>query len=351
MGSAPRSDSHCVRLCFPVFLRLISSTLSHRYLLVADPTLREKEPVAGGVMTRILITGSNGMLGNRLVEQLRARNDVELIATSLGADRRPDPTGYTYEPMDVTLEQSVTDVCQRFRPDAIIHTAALTQVDVAEQQPARCRILNVGAVAHLVGACAQFGIHLVHLSTDFVFNGLAGPYEECEPTTPISTYGRSKAAAEQLLRDSTISWAVVRTILVYGKEVPGGRLNILHWAARVLRSGEPVQVVEDQFRMPTYDEDLARACMDLAIKREQGIFHICGKDEVNIYELVGRVARHLGLGMESVRPVSSSDLPMAELRPPRTGFRLNKAKSRLNYEPVSLEFGLTSVLGPSVSGS
>jgi dTDP-4-dehydrorhamnose reductase len=100
--------------------------------------------------------------------------------------------------------------------------------------------------------------------------------------------------------------------------------------------------------MPTFDQDLARACADIAIKRDTGIFHICGKDEVSIYELVGRVARHLGLGMKAVRPVSSSSVPMAELRPARTGFRLDKAKLRLNYEPVSLELGLTSVLGPPV---
>jgi len=303
------------------------------------------------MMTRILITGSNGLLGNRLIDYIQTRDDVELIATSLGVNRRADAQGYTYESLDVTQEQAVHDVCMRYRPDVIIHTAALTQVELAEQQPAQCRLLNVRAVAHLVGACARYGIHLVHLSTDFVFDGLSGLYDEEDRVSPISVYGMSKAAAERLLCDSAISWSVVRTILVYGREVPGGRTNILHWARKVLQSGESVSVVNDQYRMPTYDEDLARACVDIAFRREAGIFHICGKDEVSIYELVGRVARHLGLGMQAVRAVSTSSLPMAELRPARTGFRLDKAKSMLNYEPVSLEFGLTSVLGPPVGAS
>ena len=299
-------------------------------------------------MVRILVTGSNGFLGHRLVASLRLRTDVELIATSLGPDRRSDTEGYLYVPLDVTSEQAVQEVCGRYRPDAIIHTAAITQVDQAEQQPARCRRLNVGAVAHLVSACARYGIHLLQLSTDFVFDGLSGPYAESDPVSPISVYGWSKAAAEKLLSDSEISWAVVRTILVYGQEVPGGRSNIVQWATKVLQSGSPVQVVNDQYRMPTFVEDLAQACIEIALRKEQGIFHISGEEEVSIFELVGHVAQHLGLSMEKVQSVNSSDLAGAELRPPRTGFILGKAKSRIHFEPVSLETGLTKVLGPAI---
>jgi dTDP-4-dehydrorhamnose reductase len=299
-------------------------------------------------MVRILVTGSNGFLGHRLVASLRLRTDVELIATSLGPDRRSDTEGYLYVPLDVTSEQAVQEVCGRYRPDAIIHTAAITQVDQAEQQPARCRRLNVGAVAHLVSACARYGIHLLQLSTDFVFDGLSGPYAESDPVSPISVYGWSKAAAEKLLSDSEISWAVVRTILVYGQEVPGGRSNIVQWATKVLQSGSPVQVVNDQYRTPTFVEDLAQACIEIALRKEQGIFHISGEEEVSIFELVGHVAQHLGLSMEKVQSVNSSDLAGAELRPPRTGFILGKAKSRIHFEPVSLETGLTKVLGPAI---
>ena len=298
-------------------------------------------------MVRILVTGSNGFLGHRLVASLRLRTDVELIATSLGPDRRSDTEGYLYVPLDVTSEQAVQEVCGRYRPDAIIHTAAITQVDQAEQQPARCRRLNVGAVAHLVSACARYGIHLLQLSTDFVFDGLSGPYAESDPVSPISVYGWSKAASEKLLSDSEISWAVVRTILVYGQEVPGGRSNIVQWATKVLQSGSPVQVVNDQYRTPTFVEDLAQACIEIALRKEQGIFHISGEEEVSIFELVGHVAQHLGLSMEKVQSVNSSDLAGAELRPPRTGFILGKAKSRIHFEPVSLETGLTKVLGPA----
>jgi len=316
--------------------------------LAAHQTICEKKPLAGGVMVRILVTGSNGFLGHRLVASLRLRTDVELIATSLGPDRRSDTEGYLYVPLDVTSEQAVQEVCGRYRPDAIIHTAAITQVDQAEQQPARCRRLNVGAVAHLVSACARYGIHLLQLSTDFVFDGLSGPYAESDPVSPISVYGWSKAAAEKLLSDSEISWAVVRTILVYGQEVPGGRSNIVQWATKVLQSGSPVQVVNDQYRTPTFVEDLAQACIEIALRKEQGIFHISGEEEVSIFELVGHVAQHLGLSMEKVQSVNSSDLAGAELRPPRTGFILGKAKSRIHFEPVSLETGLTKVLGPAI---
>ncbi len=348
MGNTPRQNQDCVRVRFFIFLWFISTALPHSGLLAAHQTVPEKKPLLGRVMVRILVTGCNGLLGNRLIEFLRARTDVELIATSLGPNRHIQLEGYHYVPMDVMSEHQVLEVCGRYRPDAIIHTAALTQVDMAEQQPLRCRRLNVGAVANMVGVCARFGIHLVHLSTDFVFDGLSGPYSETDPVSPISVYGRSKAAAELLLKDSEISWAVVRTILVYGHEVPAGRSNIVSWAVKLLQSGDEVRVVNDQIRMPTFVGDLAQACVEIAMKRERGIFHISGQDEVSIVELVGRVAQHLGLSMEKVQPVSSSDLPGAELRPRRTGFLLDKARSKINYYPIPLDQGLTAVLGPHV---
>jgi len=303
--------------------------------------------MAGGMKTRILVTGSNGLLGNRLVEHLRNRGEVELLATSRGADRREDRAGYGYLPLDVTQEDAIQEVFQQFRPDAIIHTAACTQVEVAEAQPAECRLLNVGAVDYLIRACNRWGGHLVFLSTDFVFNGMDGPYSEEDGLSPISTYGRSKAAAEKLLRDSGISWAIVRTILVYGKKVPEGRQNILHWAEKALRSGQPIRVVNDQYRMPTLDEDLAWACTEIALKRATGVFHICGPDGVTIHELVCRVAGHLGLGTEGIEPVPSRALAHAELRPLRTGFYTRRAQAQLGFVATSLNQGLAAVLGPA----
>lgn len=290
---------------------------------------------------RILITGSNGLLGQKLVGALRSDPQVQLIATSRGADRTPEPSGYTYSALDCTDAEAVLAVLHEHRPDAIIHTAAMTNVDACELDPAECRTQNVQAVENLCHAARTIDAHLIHLSTDFIFDGEAGPYSEEDEPRPLSIYGQSKLDAELAVMNAGLRrWAIARTIIVYGIAPGLSRSNVVLWAKSALEIGQPINVVHDQWRMPTLAEDLAEGCIAIAKERAVGIYNLSGPDGMSILELVQRVGKFFGLDTSAVRPIDSASLNQPAKRPPRTGFVLDKARRDLGYSPRGFEAGL-----------
>ena len=292
---------------------------------------------------RILVTGSNGLLGQKLVHALRVRTDVELIATSIGANRVPETEGYSYASLDITNRQQVLDAVAEHRPNVLINTAAMTHVDKCVADKEGCWKLNVTAVEHLVEACEANNVHLLHLSTDFIFDGEAGPYRETDGPNPVSYYGESKLAAERVVEKAQCSWAIARTVLVYGVTESMSRSNVVLWAKGALEKGEPIRVVNDQFRTPTLSEDLAAGCIQIAEQKATGIYHLSGKDFMSVLELVQRVADHFGLDASIATPISSEALNQPAKRPPITGFVLDKARTELGYAPRNFEEGLDVV--------
>lgn len=289
----------------------------------------------------ILITGSNGLLGQTLVRKLNKRSGIKLIATSRGKNRINQKDGYIYENVDVTDEAAVKKVIDRHQPEALIHTAAMTNVDQCESNRAACRELNVSAVEHLLNACLPHQTHFIHLSTDFIFDGEASPYRETDSPAPLSYYGETKLEAEEIIKHSALPWAIARTILVYGVVGDMSRSNIVLWAKAALEKKQELSIVNDQFRTPTYVDDLADGCIAIAEKKATGIFHLSGKDFMSIVELVKRVASYYHLDDSFIREVSSETLNQTAGRPPKTGFILDKAKAILNYNPHSFEEGIS----------
>ncbi|WP_257666160.1 SDR family oxidoreductase [Parapedobacter tibetensis] len=292
---------------------------------------------------KILVTGSNGLLGQKIIDLAPALNDIDLIASSRGENRHPITGGYQYIDLDILDHNRLREVVAEYRPDTIINTAAMTNVDACEHDPEGCRKLNVEAVEQLAALCDEFQIHLIHLSTDFIFDGEDGPYAEDDQPNPLSLYGQSKLDAEHIIQRSNCKWAILRTILVYGVVADMSRSNIVLWAKSALEKGKPLNVVNDQWRMPTLAEDLAQACLLAAMKEAEGIFHISGNDMFAIHELVEAVAAHWQLDKSLINQVSSSTLSQAAPRPKRTGFILDKARTVLGYEPKSFSEGLVLV--------
>lgn len=291
-------------------------------------------------MRKILVTGSNGLLGQKITERILQTRQFDLIATSKGADRYPVQGGYTYAEMDILDPLNVRNVLHHYRPDAVIHTAAMTNVDTCEAQPDLAYRLNVESVETLAAFCSQNDIQLVHLSTDFIFDGANGSYDENATPSPLSYYGVTKVQAEEALKASSCDWVIVRTILVYGIVSDMSRSNIVLWAKNALEKGNPINVVNDQWRMPTLAEDLADACLLAVEKEARGIYHISGKDMMSIAELVGRVSDFWSLDKSLIREISSASLNQTARRPVKTGFILDKAIRDLGYAPHSFEEGL-----------
>lgn len=294
-------------------------------------------------MKTVLVTGSNGLLGQKITEKILKEGGVNLIATAKGANRYPVTEGYTYAEMDILNPAEVKAVVEQYRPDAIIHTAAMTNVDACEEQKELAYQLNVGAVKTLVDICEELDIQLVHLSTDFIFDGADGPYDEEATPNPLSYYGETKLLAEELIKASKAKWAILRTIIVFGIVSDMSRSNIVLWAKGALEKGNPLNIVNDQWRMPTLAEDLADCCL-LAIEHQgQGVFNVSGKDLMSISELVARVADFWNLDKSLINEVSAAALNQPAKRPVKTGFILDKAMTQLHYQPHSFEEGLAIV--------
>lgn len=288
---------------------------------------------------RILITGSNGLLGQKLVTLLQEKKDVHLIATARGPLVLPLSTG-EFNILDIANQQQVEEVLSKTTPDAVIHTAAMTQVDDCETQQEKCWMHNVTAVQYLVTACKKVNAHLIHVSTDFIFDGSKGPLDEAEVPSPINYYGKSKLEAEKIIRASDINWCIIRTVLVYGITKDMSRSNIVLWVKKSLEERKSISVVNDQWRTPTLAEDLAMGCYLATRLKAKGIYHISGEEMMTPFDIAVQTAEFFNLDKSLIHQTNSSTFRQAALRPPKTGFIITKAKNELGYAPHSFKEGL-----------
>ena len=286
---------------------------------------------------KVLLTGSNGLLGQKLLHKLRLDNNVDLVAISKGPNRVSHQAGYIYFSLDLTNEQEVKELLIREHPDVIINTAAMTDVDACEDNPQECDNINVEAVGILSEVAEKIDSHLIHISTDFIFDGENGPYKEDDTPNPLSYYGLSKLKSENILLKSSCKWTILRTIIVFGVGESLNKGNIVLWAKGALEKGEPLDIIDDQFRSPTLAEDLADACILAVKKKAYGIFNASGKDIMSIYEMVEHIGKYYGLDTTHLNKISTSKLNQRAKRPPRTGFVLDKAINELGYNPHSFE--------------
>ena len=294
-------------------------------------------------MKTILVTGSNGLLGQKIIYALRNKDGIRCISSSRGENRMKAKDGYIYESLDLTHKSEMIKVFEKYSPDAIINTAAMTNVDACEFKKEEALIQNVETVENLIECCKTFNTHLVHLSTDFVFNGLNGPYIESDETDPLSYYAFTKREAEKKIEESGLKWAILRTIIIYGVVDDNSRSNIVLWAIHALINGKSITVINDQFRSPTLAEDLADACISAVLKDATGIFHVSGRELMNILDIVKIVADYFELDSSFIKPISSLDLKQQAKRPPITGFIIEKAVKELDFHPHTFLEGLSYI--------
>tara|TARA_B110000908_G_scaffold37384_1_gene44873 strand:+ start:29297 stop:30199 length:903 start_codon:yes stop_codon:yes gene_type:complete len=287
---------------------------------------------------KILITGSNGLLGQKLVSLLK--NDHQLLATSTGQNIINDKSNYSYSSLDITDAKSVELLFHSFKPNVVINTAAMTNVDGCEDEKNKCFDINVKAVQTLADLCQDSNAHLIHISTDFIFDGQDGPYKEDDLANPLSYYGKSKYESELVLDESKANWTILRTIILYGTADNLKRNNIVLWGRKALKDGQSLNIIDDQFRSPTLAEDLAQACRLALEKNAFGIFNVSGKDIMSIFEMVERMADFYKCDKSNINKISSDTLNQKAKRPPKTGFVLDKAIKELGYQPHSFEQGL-----------
>nr|AAG29801.1 dTDP-4-keto-6-deoxyhexose reductase [Streptomyces rishiriensis] len=251
------------------------------------------------MMNRWLVTGAGGMLGRDLVRVLEALNEPVLAAT------RQD--------LDITDRFSVRAVVSRYRPTAIVNCAAWTRFHEAETSEAEAHLINGRGARELATICGDRSIRLVHLSTDYVFDGASRrPYAESAATGPINAYGRTKLAGEQavleLLPDDG---TIVRTAWLYGRH----GTNFLRKMVRLEQTHKTVDVVDDQWGQPTWSVDLAQQIVALVRHGASGVFHGTSSGETTWYDFARMIFRLLGADPGRIRPVRSDQIAGGELRP------------------------------------
>lgn len=284
----------------------------------------------------LLVTGASGFLGWYLCRLVPG--DVALHGT---CHQHPLPLAHgQMHRVSLTDPAALLALLDQVRPQAIIHTAALSQPNRCQQEPDRSYAINVGGTRTLATYAAQAGIPLVFTSTDQVFGGDQAPYAETAPPSPINTYGQHKAEAEGLVAQIHPRAVICRLPLLYGPPAPVGRSFLQGFLAQ-LQAGEPLALFTDEFRRPAHVDDVAAGLL-LALGRGQGIFHLSGPDRVSRYEFGQHMAAVFGLDADLIRPCLQAAVPMAAPRPVDVSTH-NRRAVALGYGPRGVGAGLMAV--------
>ena len=281
---------------------------------------------------KILITGVNGLVGNSLYKLLEESDHI-VYSSSRNIE------GLAKYKVDITNKNEVDSFFESEKPDLVINSAAMADVDLCEEERELCWKVNVEGVQNLVDMCNRYGSHLTHISTDYIFDGKkeSGIYLENDKPNPQGYYAESKLEGERIILDSNISHSILRTILVYGLH---NKPNIITFLKSYLEEGKSVNLVSDQVRMPTFVDDLSRACISASEKKARGVFHICGPEQMSYLDIGNRIAEYFSFDKSLINHVQTKDLNQKAKRPFRTGFNLQKSKEKLNYIPTNFEDSL-----------
>ena len=286
---------------------------------------------------KIIILGANGFIGRRILNRLYPNHQV--LACSLHPDILPEE-GYRFETIDMLDYSAMTTLLNDFQPEVIINASALSVVDYCELHPEEAYAMNVPAVKHLAEYSRDHSCRLIHLSTDFVFDGTSSiAYTETDTPNPVNYYGKTKQWSEEVIGQLCTDYAIVRVEVVYGKPLPKQHGNIVHLVKNRLENGQSIRVVSDQFRSPTWVEDIACAIEQLLSNQHQGIYHICGGETLSVAEIAYRAAKYFNLDTSLIEPITTEAINEATPRPPFTPMSVEKAQQEFGYQPSVLEEG------------
>jgi dTDP-4-dehydrorhamnose reductase len=281
-------------------------------------------------MTKILITGANGLLGQALVNYLS--QDFEVLATGIEPEFSLGNQTCEFKSFDITDFSQTKEIFSNFRPDVVINTASLTNVDDCEVNRNLCWNVNVKGVENLAKAAKKYMTLLIQLSTDYVFDGEEGPYNEEARPHPLGYYAKSKLASENLSRMSGIPYAIVRTSVLYGLG-NNVKKNFFLWLYNKLKNNVKVNIVTDQYNTPTLVDDLAIGIKQLIHKSAYGVYHISGGDFLNRYDFANLLAKIAGFSLNLIEPVTTDFLKQVAPRPVKAGLTIDKAIEKIDYQP------------------
>ena len=277
-------------------------------------------------MSRVLLIGCNGLLGQNLVRT--APPGWELQGTGMETMPAPQAGLAGYRRLDIGDRDPIEAAVRAVDPDWIFNAAAVTDVDLCEREPALAARINRDAVGWMAGT----GKPLVHVSTDYVFDGEAGPYSEDAPARPLSVYGSTKLESEALVLSGSSRSLIVRTMTLWGKG-RGMKTSFVDFVRNSLASGKAIRIVTDQCGNPTLAEDLALSIWKLVAGGRSGVYHAAGSEWNSRFDWARAIAAHYGLDASLIQPCLTADLKQAARRPLRSGLRIDKLIRDTGFSP------------------
>ena len=274
------------------------------------------------------------MLGQRIAARLKRNEKIELLCA--GIEINPVLQDIFYEKADLTDKKSVRELIKSFYPDIIINCAAFTDVDGAEKEKDAAWKINVTSVENLVKYGKTKDAHLIHFSTDYIFNGENGPYNEEDLPDPLSYYGRSKLAAENVITLGGIKYTIIRTNVLYGA-LRNGRPDFVTWVYESLRMGKEIKIVDDQINNPAYADDIVDAVSKIVDFDKTGIYNIGGPEFISRYEFTLRIANYFGLDKKLISPVKTEIFNQPAKRPLKSGLITLKAETEFGFRAHTIE--------------
>ncbi len=289
------------------------------------------------IKKRILIIGASGMLGQRCAKHFSSQENVETLCADIGETIKFPNATYKY--LDMTLRDEVKNLIFDFMPDAIVNASAYTNVDRSETERELAWKINVKGVEYLAEAAAAIDAHLVHISSDYVFDGTKGPYTEVDKTEPVGYYGRTKFASENAVRISGVLGTIVRTNVLYGI-IPSGRADFVRWVVDSIRNNKPIRIVSDQFNNPTFIDDLVKGIAAIIDLKKYGLYNLAGIEVLSRFDFTMRISKVFDLDTSLITKVTTDELNQPARRPLKSGLIILKAQTELGYKPMGLDESL-----------
>lgn len=267
---------------------------------------------------KFFITGGSGLLGERLSAIANDNYDITLSHNS-------NPTGNTIK-CDITNEQEVEKVILNNNPDVIIHCAAMTNVDLCEDEIDKAYEINGNGTGNIARAGEKVGAKVIYVSTDFVFDGKKGNYSEDDEVNPLGYYAKSKYDGEVQLKKYSTNWAIARVSVLYGWHK---RQNFTTWVINQLRQNNDINIVTDQINSPTFADNAAEAIYEIALQDKNGIYHTAGNDEISRYDFTMKIAEEFDLNKELIHPTNSTEFVQKAPRPMNSSLNVHKVEKEL----------------------
>jgi len=287
---------------------------------------------------RLLITGGSGLLGSKIAS-IAAQKGYKVYS---GYNNHEATNGISIK-LDICNKKEVIKAFEKVKPDAVVHSAALTNVDKCEEDKELAKKVNIEGTRNITNASEHQNAFLIHVSTDYIFSGEEGMYKETDKPNPINYYGITKLEAEKIVATSNLEYCITRPSVIYGSTPAAGKINFVLWILNKLKNGEPMRIITDQKVSPTLNTNLAEMILELIERRITGIYHLAGATPINRYKFATLIAETFQLDKTLISPADSREMKWLAKRPRNTSLNVEKARKTLSHKPLEIQQALNNL--------